>query len=347
MKIDKSNPASEQVRYGASMRKVILDFPKQFADGLAAAKNVRLIGDFNQLIFCGMGGSALPAEILKILRNFYKWPLAIKIHKSYGLPARISPKALVFAISYSGNTEETISSCEEAKKRNLPVIGIATGGKLTELCERDKAPLVKVPATGIQPRSALGYLFAAVVKVLSNCNIIENLEKDILEMAKALNPKAFEEQGKKLAQKIKGKIPIIYASDKFKELAQIWKINFNENSKSPAFWNYFPELNHNEMVGYEEIKSQKSKIKSNFHVIILRDKKLDHPRILKRMTLTAKLLKEKGIKVDIIDIRDVNILTKIFSNYILSQWVSYYLALEYGTDPTPVKMVEEFKKKLK
>ena len=248
-KIDKQN-----------MRKVIMNFPNQFADGLAAAKDVRLIGDFNQLIFCGMGGSALPAEILKILRNFYKWPLAIKIHKSYDLPARISPKALVFAISYSGNTEETISSYEEAKKRNLPVIGIATGGKLIELCEKDKAPLVKIPDTGIQPRSALGYLFSAVIKVISNSKIIKDLDKEILLLNKNLKPKILENQGKKLAQKIKGRIPIIYASDKYKALAQIWKINFNENSKSPAFWNSFPELNHNEMVGFEKSEIESPKV---------------------------------------------------------------------------------------
>ena len=332
MKIDKQN-----------MRKVILDFPKQFSVGLAAAKDVmtrQAHHDFNQVIFCGMGGSALPAEILKILREFYEWPIAIKIHKSYGLPVRISPKALVFAISYSGNTEETISSYEEAKKRNLPVVGIATGGKLAELCQKNKAPLVKIPQPGIQPRSAIGYLFAAVVEVLSNCKIIENLEKNISELAKSLNPQKLEAQGQKLAKKIKGKIPIIYASDKYKGLAKIWKINFNENSKSPAFWNYFPELNHNEMIGYA---NQGAK----FNLIILQDKKLEHPRILKRMEITAKLLKDKDITIDSVDIEGENLLTKIFSNYILSQWASYYLALEYGIDPTPVKMVEEFKKRLK
>ncbi len=322
------------------MRKVILDFPKQFSDGLDAAKDVKIIGDFNQLIFCGMGGSALPGEILKALRNFYEWPLAIKIHKSYGLPVRISSRALVLAISYSGNTEETISSYEEAKKRNLTIIGVATGGKLAKLCKKDRTPLVKIPGTDIQPRSALGYQVAAVIKALSNSSIIENLDKDILEMAKNLNPKKSEEQGKKLAKKINGKIPIIYASDKFKALAQIWKINFNENSKSPAFWNYFPELNHNEMVGFE-------KNQNPFHIIILRDKKLDHPRILKRMEITAELLKDKKIDVDFVDILEASLLTKIFSVILLGAWTSYYLALEYGIDPTPVKIVEEFKKKLK
>ena len=339
-KIDKQN-----------MRKVIMNFPNQFADGLAAAKDVMVQQahhDFNQIIFCGMGGSALPAEILKTLRNFYKWPLAIKIHKSYGLPVRISPKALVFAISYSGNTEETISSYEEAKKRNLPVIGVATGGKLTELCERDKTPLVKIPDTGIQPRSALGYLFSAVIKVISNSKIIKDLDKEILLLNKNLKPKILENQGKKLTQKIKGRIPIIYASDKYKALAQIWKINFNENSKSPAFWNYFPELNHNEMEGMSHEKECEYHDKPIFHIIILKDKNLDHPRIIKRINATSDLLKEKsGFDIDFVDIEGKDVLTKIFSNYLLSQWTSYYLALEYGIDPTPVKMVEEFKKKLK
>jgi len=342
-KMDKSN-----------MHKVIMDFPKQFRIGLTVAQNVKVDGDFNQLIFCGMGGSALPAEILKMLRNFYEWPVAIKIHKSYGLPARVSSRALIFTISYSGNTEETISSYEEAKKRNLTIIGIANGGKLIELCQKDKTPFVKLSPLKIQPRSAIGYQFGAIIKILSNSNIIKDLDNDILAMEKTLKSKTLENQGKKIAQKIKGRIPIIYASDKFKALAQIWKINFNENSKSPAFWNYFPELNHNEMEGFQEIQSPKpclpagrSKVKSNFHIIILRDKKLDHQRILKRMAVTGKLLKEKGLDVSSVDIQSQNLVTKIFSTILISLWASYYLALEYETDPTPVKTVEEFKKKLR
>jgi glucose/mannose-6-phosphate isomerase len=338
-KIDKSN-----------MHKVIIDFPKQFRVGLAVAKDVMVRQahhDFNQIIFCGMGGSALPAEILKMLRNFYEWPVAIKIHKSYGLPARVSSRALIFTISYSGNTEETISSYEEAKKRNLTIIGIASGGKLIELCQKDQTPFVKLPPLKIQPRSAIGYQFGSIIKILSNSNIIKDLDNDILALEKTLKSKTLENQGKKIAQKIKGCIPIIYASDKFKALAQIWKINFNENSKSPAFWNYFPELNHNEMEGFQEIQSPKSKVKSNFHIIILRDKKLDRQRILKRMAVTGKLLKEKGLDVSSVDIQGQNLVMKIFSAILLSLWMSYYLALEYETDPTPVKTVEEFKKKLR
>jgi glucose/mannose-6-phosphate isomerase len=328
------------------MKKVIMDFPKQFPVGLDVAKNIRIFGDLNQLIFCGMGGSALPGAILKMLQIFYGWPINIRIHRSYGLPTRLSPRSLIFAVSYSGNTEETISSYQEAKEKNLSVVGISTNGKLAELCKKDKNLWVKLPKAKIQPRSAVGFQFASIVKLLSNSNIIEDLDEEILDMSKFLKPKALEKQGKELALKIKGKIPIIYASDKYRTLAQIWKINFNENSKSPAFWNYFPEVNHNEMEGM-------SRTTLPFHVLILRDKKLDHPRILKRMTTTAQLLKEKGIKVDTIDIQGpassvdkLNVLTKVFSNYILANWTSYYLALEYETDPSPVKTVEEFKKRL-
>ena len=328
MKIDKYN-----------MRKVIMDFPKQFSVGLEAAKEVKIFGDFNQLIFCGMGGSALPGVILKMLKVFHGWPVAIRVHRSYGLPSWVSPRALVFTVSFSGNTEELISSYKEAKDKSLSIVGITTGGKLAELCQKDKTPWVKIPEVNIQPRSAAGYQIASIIKVLSHFSIFENLDKYILAASKNLKPKALEGQGKELAQRIEGKIPVIYASDKYRGLAQIWKINFNENSKSPAFWNYFPELNHNEIVGMTHTTAP-------FHVLILRDEKLDHPRILKRMTITARLLKEKGIGVDIIDIEGKDILTKIFSNYILANWASYYLALEYEIDPSPVKTIEEFKKRL-
>ncbi len=328
-KIDKSN-----------MEKVIMDFPKQFSIGLDVAKDIKVIGNFNQIIFCGVGGSALPAAILKMLRGFYEWPIAIKIHRSYDLPARVNPRALVFVVSYSGNTEEAISSYEMGKKRNLHIIGITTGGKLAELCKKDKTPWVKIPSKEkIQPRQSVGYQFGAIAKVLSNSNIIKDLDEEIAEIDKKLKSKTLAKQGKELAQKIKGHIPIIYASDKYKELAQIWKINFNENSKSPAFWNYFPEFNHNEMEGMSHTTHP-------FHILILKDDN-DHARIKRRMDVTAKLLKEKGLKVDIIKLlKDKNLLIKIFSNYILSQWTSYYLALEYEVDPSPVKTVEEFKKML-
>jgi glucose/mannose-6-phosphate isomerase len=332
--IDKSN-----------MRKVILDFPKQFEQGLKLAKNVGVKGKFENIIICGMGGSALPANILICWLNelISKSSLSIPpiyIHRDYNLPRLAGKKSLIICISYSGNTEETVSVLRQTIKRKLNVVAITTGGKIEKLSKKYNIPWVKIPF-GIQPRSATGYIFTSLVKILSNSKIIENKSKEILQLAKDLKKLDQEKKGREIAKKLANKIPLIYASNKFKCLARIWKIKFNENSKIPAFFNYFPELNHNEMAGFTQI----NKKNNYFYIIILRDKN-DCLRNLKRMELFANLVKTKRINVDFINIKEGGILFKIFSTLVLGDWISYYLALEYKIDPAPVKIVEEFKKKL-
>jgi len=318
------------------MRKTILDFPKQFKEGIERAKDIRVEGRFENIIICGMGGSALPADLLVIFVNDLKLPFYI--HRSYNLPPQADKESLIICISFSGNTEETISAFKEAQERKFKAAAITTGGELAQLAKKYNTPLASLPPVKIQPRWAIGYLFGALEKILSNSGVIKDSSGEIFKIAENLKPLELEAQGKSLAKKLVGKIPLIYASNKFKSLARIWKIKFNENSKIMAFWNYFPELNHNEMVGYSELE--------NFHVIVLRDSD-DHPKILKAMELTANLLKEKGIEVNFVEIEGKSILEKLFNNLILSDWVSYYLAKEYKIDPAPVEIVEEFKKKLK
>ncbi len=334
--IDKSN-----------MRKIILNFPNQFKRGQKRAGSIEIKGEFDNIIICGMGGSALPANILisylrdLILKSKLS-PLPVYIHRSYNLPPQTTEKSLVISISYSGNTEETISALKAAVEKKLKTVAITTNGKIEKICQKNNIPLVKIPS-GIQPRSATGYLFSALIKILEKTEILEgNESKQLLELGKKLEKTNLENQGKKIAGRLKGKIPLIYASNRLKSLARIWKIKFNENSKIPSFYNYFPELNHNEMVGFEDIEKSK-----NFHIIILRDKERDLPRIQKRMELFAGLVKEKKVEVEFIDIKKGALLYKIFSTLILGDWISYYLALQRGIDPAPVKIVEQFKKKLK
>lgn len=318
------------------MRETILNFPKQFKEGIERAKDIRVEGRFENIIICGMGGSALPADLLLIFFNDLKLPLYI--HRSYNLPPQATKESLIICISFSGNTKETISAFKEAQERKLKAAAITAGGELAKSAKKYNTPLVFLPSVKIQPRWAIGYLFGALIKVLSNSGIIEDNSDEILKIAEKLKPLELETQGKSLAEKLVGKIPLVYASNKFKSLARIWKINFNENSKIMAFWNYFPELIHNEIVGYGNLK--------NFHVIMLRDSD-DHPKIFKAMDLTADLLRQKGIEVDFVELEKKNVLEKVFNNLILSDWVSYYLAKEYKIDPAPVEIVEEFKKKLK
>lgn len=318
------------------MREVILNFPKQFKEGLKRAAEIKVEGEFEKIVISGMGGSALPANLLITYLADFKLP--IFIHRSYGLPALANQKSLAIFISFSGNTEETISAFKEGRKRKLKRVIITSGGKLAKLAEAENIPLALLPQVKIQPRLAIGYLFSALLKVLANSKIIDDKSEEILAMAENLKPEILEKPGQNLAKKLINKIPLIYCSNRLKILARIWKIKFNENSKIMAFWNYFPELNHNEIEGFSAFK--------NFSVIILRDK-ADHPKILKRMELTADLFKEKGVEVDFLEIEGKNILEKIFNNLILSDWTSYYLAKEYQVDPEKVELIEELKRKLK
>lgn len=340
--IDKSN-----------MRGVIIDFPKQFEKALELAKDVKVEGKFENIIIAGMGGSAFPSDILIswLSHSNLKVP-PIYPHRDYNLPPWIRKKSLIICISYSGNTEEPVSVLKEAIKKKMKVVAITSDGEFEKFSKKHNIPWVKIPS-GIEPRSATGYLFAALVKVLINSKIIDDKSKEILEIAKKLKKLNYEKKGKALAKKLKNKIPLVYASNKFKCVARGWKTRFNENSKIPAFYNYFPELNHNEMTGFTQAHKVlctdqlQTKQNSKFHIIILKDKKSDHPGNLKRMRLFSELIKAEEIDVDFIDIEKGSHLFKILSTILLGDWVSYYLALEYKVDPTPIKMQEEFKKKLK
>ncbi len=233
-----------------------------------------------------------------------------------------------------------MNSFEEARAKKYKIIAITSNGRLAELCKKYRIPAAIIPPPLIPPRLAQGVLFAALLQTLINHNLLpESYIKEILKIGESLSPKKLGSQGKELAKKLKNKVLLIYASDKLKALAQIWKINFNENSKTFAFSNCIPEMNHNEINGFENSQGK-------FHLILLHNPS-DHPRIQKRMKLTADIAKRKGINVDIINIRGKDILHKVFSNILLANWTSYWLALEYKIDPTPVKVIEELKQKLK
>ncbi len=334
-KIDKSN-----------MRQIILDFPGQFQIGVEAAKNVYLkswtfLRPPENIVVCGMGGSGLPGEILTTLR-----PLDVFSYKSYNLPPQAGNDSLIICISYSGNTEETISSFKEAFNQKLPIISITTGGKLEELSRKCGVPCVKLPPPYIPPRLALGQMFAGLLKVLQNHNLLDQqIVEEILKTGNFIKSEEFELQGKKLAKKIFQKIPIIYVSRRFREVAWIWKNSLNETAKILAFSNYFPELNHNEIVGFGEVNKDQISNKK-VCVFILRDLQDSYPRILKQMEITKDLIEKEGVKVEFIDMKGKNMMEKIFSSIVLGFWTSFWLAMEYKVDPTEIKTVDEFKRRL-
>lgn len=312
---------------------VLRDFPKQFSwePKIENEKNLRGKDNF---VVAGMGGSHLAADIVRAIlpsRN-------IKIHSDYNLPhIADSENTLAIASSYSGNTEETLDALNTALDKKLAAAAITTGGKLLELAQKNNIPYVQMPAAGIQPRFALGYSFVSLLKLMGENSLLNQAAM----LAEVLNPKTAEEKGMELAQKLENKIPVIYSSAKNFAAARNWKIKFNETGKIPAFCNVFPELNHNEMNGFDT-KGQTMPLMENFQFIFLKNYG-DEERIIKRMEATKNILERQELKVDIVEMPGESPMHKIFQSLMTADFASYYLAQFYGNDPEQTPMIEDFK----
>jgi len=318
------------------MYEMIKDFNKQFLFEPEIKNQDNLIKK-SSFVVVGMGGSDLAPELLKT----WNPGLDILVRRDYGLP-ELSPEELknklIILSSYSGNTEEVIEAFQETREKKLAMAVITAGGKLLSLAQENNIPYIQLPDTGIQPRMALGFSLKAFLKFIGEDDELKKLNG----LATTLNPVDFAENGKTLAEKLKNFVPIIYASDRNSSLANIWKIEINETGKVPAFYNIFPELDHNEINSFD-VKNPTKELCDEFHFVFLKDV-ADDPKILKRMEVTEKLYKDRGLKVEIVNVGGKDFWSKIFSTLILGDWVAYYTALQYGLDPERVPMVEEFKK---
>lgn len=317
------------------MYEAIKNFNKQF-EYEPIIENEEQFKKKNKFIIVGMGGSNLVSELLKI----WKPETDILIHRDYGLPFNTKDRLLILS-SYSGNTEEVIDAFGEGVQKNLPMAVITTGGKLLKLAQKHFIPYIQIPNTDIQPRTALGFSLKALLKFVGE----EEALKEISSIAKILNPQDYENDGKILAKKLKNKIPIIYSSEHNMPIAYNWKIKFNETGKVPAFYNIFPELNHNEISGFD-VREETKELSKNFYFLILKDE-WDDTRILKRMSVLEQIYKNKGLSVDVIKIEGKDKYHKVFASLVLADWTAYNLAKEYGAEAEQVPIIEEFKKLLK
>ncbi|HJO01824.1 MAG: bifunctional phosphoglucose/phosphomannose isomerase [Candidatus Woesearchaeota archaeon] len=314
-----------------NMLQVIKDFPKQCREALGLPKGISASGKINNIVIAGMGGSAMGGDLLKIYLSNTNIP--VYVNRDYKVPNFVDENSLVFAVSYSGNTEETLSALNAAKEKKAQIIGITSGGKLAEECEK----VVNIPS-GLQPRAALGYLFFPMLGILHNTNIIRVKNDELNEMMGILKQtNKFNEQGEELSKKLKEKIPIIYASEALGAIAFRWKTQINENAKMPAFYNVFSEMNHNEIAGYKSMDHK-------FSVVMILDKN-DNDRVKKRMNICKEIM-EEYVEVEEVETQGESLLARMFSAIYLGDYVSYYMALWNRVDPSPVDIIEGMKKKL-
>ncbi len=337
----------------SGMLKNITEFPQQLQRGwnIGIKGSISLkLSDINSIVFSGMGGSAIAGDLVK--RIVKEIPVPFVVNRSYTVPYFTNSKTLFIASSYSGNTEETLSALKKAIKQRCYIICITSGGKV-ESMGRDNCFSVYLMEKGYQPRAALGFSLGIVISVLNKIGFKTISEKDIDKTALFLKDKIKEwkefSSSKnvplKLAEKIKGKIPLIYGSvDTCNAVALRWKTQFNENSKTHAFSQPFSEMNHNEIVGWEVLPATQIFF-SHLCAIFLRTKE-DFNRNFYRMDITKSLIGEAGVDIIDIEAQGFSLFSRLMYLVLLGDIISFYLAVLYGVDPTEIKKINVLKKEL-
>lgn len=330
------------------MLAALWNLPEQCSEAWEIGNHVDLPAEVNvnKIVVTGLGGSAIGGDLLRVFSTD-RVAVPVFVNRNYSLPLFVDQQTLVFAVSYSGNTEETLSAYEIASRKKAPIIALTAGGKLKNMAKADKVPVATVPG-GISPRAATGYLFIPMLMVLERMGLVAGISEEVVELVQQLRllrdqlgpqVKLSANLSKQLATRIYGHIPVIWGSSGTTEVvAQRWKGQFNENTKTPAYWNVFPELNHNEIVGFET----PTEILKNLFLIILRSKD-DHDRIQKRIEITYQEVGEKVAGVVQIDSAGDTILSRMYSLIYTGDYTSIYLALLYGINPGPVKVIDRLK----
>lgn len=304
-------------------------------------------GSVDNVVFSGMGGSALAATISQTWPS-YKVPF--NITRDYMIPAYVSSRTLFVASSYSGNTEETIAAMKLAKHEGAIVVVIASGGKMEEIAKKEAYPFAKIPS-GMQPRHATLYSLKALVTVLEKASLVSarDAERSLHETAEFLKSevsawradvKTKDNPAKKLAEELAGSSPVVYSGPLLYPAAYKWKISFNENAKNVAWCNQFPEFNHNEFLGWTSHPIDKP-----YKTIIL-DSSLEHPRTQKRFDVTKKLLSGRWPNPEVVEAKGDTLLEQLLWTIAFGDFVSIYLAMLNGLNPTPVDLIEKFKSEL-
>ncbi len=336
-----------------NFKKYLLSFPQQIAESQEIfKKNTPKFkkGTITEIIYLGMGGSAIAGNIIgEIL--FDQLTLPLQVIRGYEVPGYCSHSTLVIVSSYSGNTEETLQALDHADKKGARIVAITSGGSLLELAKKKKWSVLIIP-TGYPPRQAFGFIFFLAYQLI--LAVIEKSlpEKEfdyLIQFAEIMIQRSDEQSTegkvfiKDLAIRIKNKIPIIYSSAPYlTTVATRWKNQFQENSKSMAFSNVIPEMNHNEIVGWE----MEGKLCRNYLVLFLENEQ-KNPRIESRIQLTKNIIRDRGTEVVEVYAEGKDLLAQAISLIISGDWITYYLALLYEKDPSSIINIDYLKSELK
>ncbi len=334
------------------MRGAVRDFPQHLETGWErgeAAESFGLdAGGLDGVVVCGMGGSAIGGDLV---RGFVEpsTPVPFLVNRGYTLPGWVGEKTLVIVSTYSGGTEETLSSFEDARQRGARCLVVTSGGDALELAESHGLDHVVIPG-GLQPRAALGYSLGVVLRIARTLGLAELTDEAMAHALEQARQRADDHDrdadgnpARDLSADWQGSLPVVYTGVGLLEAVGMrWRTQIHENAKHPAVGNVLPELDHNEIMGFE---SGPQEVLSRMQVVALRDAD-DHPQVAKRFQATSELVSDAVGGWTEIEVADSTRLDRMLSLIQLGDAASFWLAMRKGVDPTPVETIQQLKKTL-
>ena len=324
--------------------------PMQCRDAWVKALAFPLPESYRQVervLVLGMGGSAIGGDLLAGLQAF-EGGLPVQVHRDYGFPSPVDQATLVVASSYSGNTEETIDAFEKAWRPGVKAVACTTGGTLATLSRMNGVPIFPIEFEG-EARSAVGYGLFGLLGFLQRLGLAPDRSQPVAEaiermeaLSKEIGPGVPAEgnPAKQLASEAHGKVVVVYAAQHLSAAARRWKTQLAENAKTWAFFELLPELNHNSIEGVRFPQGAAS----DLFIVILRSG-LYNERIALR-DLTREILTEEGLRCVALDARGEGPLAQIMCAVLFGDYVSYYLAMQNGIDPSPNPNLDRHKRRL-
>lgn len=332
-----------------NMWELLTGFPDQWQEAVELTENLQLTIDKDQvqnICFVGMGGSAIGADLIRAY-SYKTCPYPVQVVRHYRIPCWVGKSTLVVACSFSGNTEETLTAHHAALEKGAQSVAVTSGGELTMRAQKRGFDYIQIPG-GMPPRAALGYSFVPVYRIFQHLGVIKGGDDELLETYKLLSKQsdllsdADGNEALQLAEDIEGTLPIIYSDATTMEPVNLrWRGQFEENAKTLAYGNTLPEMNHNEIVGWEQIVH----LTGRLSVIMLRDREDDH-RVQRRMEIVEELVEDQASTLQILKSRGKSRLARMFSLIQLADWTSFYLAMLNEVDPTPIAKIDLLKRKL-
>ena len=329
----------------SGMRTFLHQFPAECRRAWQRVSRLRLPAAYagiDRVLIAGMGGSAAAGDIVRHLAAT-ETKVPISVHRDYGLPSFVDKDTLVIFSSYSGNTEETLSAFAASLSTPARKLVITTGGKLGYLAEQQGIPVLLMDYQA-PPRAAFPHSFTSLLGILVRLGLLSDRSADWQEALLILDRLSAEliettplvsNPAKQLAARMQGSLAVIYGAELLSGVARRWKTQLNENSKTWAFCELFPELNHNAAVGYELPSWAREKV----FVVLLFSPSL-HPRNILRYEATAELLTRAGINCEMVNPQGESPLAQVMSLVLLGDYVSFYLAILNRTDPTPIDSID-------